>query len=169
MSHRWARPGLSSRRSGEEDTFSPHFFLSFSLLFAFLAFLYFYPSPFILSYSVSLFLLTFSTVALSHPLSVSSSRVRDTDDDTTLLLLDPASATLIIDVFEDHWGKEEHTKQPNWLIYLYIKQQFMFLHLFLPRLSKSKIFYFRDHLFESLRFSYNILVFSWDISNLYSS
>jgi len=48
-----ARPE-HSRRSGEEDTFSPHFFLAFSLLFAFPAFLYFYP-PTVYSRPVSSF------------------------------------------------------------------------------------------------------------------
>lgn len=45
VTHRWARPGLTSCRSGEEDTFSPHFFLAPLLRRSSTGvFLYFYPS-----------------------------------------------------------------------------------------------------------------------------
>lgn len=81
----------------------------------------------------------FHIVALSHPLSVSSSRARD---DTTLLLC-PA--------FYDAYNwcfwrslRKRRAHEPNWLIYLYIKQQLQFLDLFLPQFSKSKILYSRD-------------------------
>lgn len=111
VSHRWARPGLSSRRSGEEDTFSPHFFLAFSLLFAFLAFLYFYPPPFILSPFLPFYSL-FPRRRLIPPLIhilVASWRYKWWYHPLKFLL-DPASATLTIDVFRDRWEKEEHKR-----------------------------------------------------------
>lgn len=105
----------------------------------------------------------FHTVALSHPLSVSSSRARD--DGTTLLLLDPAFYDAYNWCFRRSLRKRK-AHEPSWLIYLYIKQQLQFLDLFLPRFSKLKILHFRD-LFESLKFKVLIYWYFFEISNLF--
>lgn len=113
-------PGQALAAAGQErKTLLAHISSSPSLSFSrsWRSFIFIHRRLFSVCFSLSTYF--FHIVALSHPLSTSSSSARDTDDGTTLLLLDPAFYDIYNWCFRRWLEKRAH--ESNWLIYLYIK------------------------------------------------